>query len=219
MQTRRSLDVIFLTLLVILLGYLAKTRGLLPRLGAVPVTLDGRFLKEEAWIVDEIVRDITEMSAYPSKGAAALSIHPHDGIYDIAMSGDGAAPVSVDLRDDLWSPAHFATLARAAFDAGQPTRERQLADAPPVFRQLAELTPGSLVTASAAVSRALAADIRDWRAHESAALVLGAFALRESAGRFNDTRWAMNRMTSRSPPRSALTAIRLTMAGWPMPCC
>ena len=103
MQTRRALDVVFLTVLVILLGYLAKTGGLLPRLGAVPVALDGPFLKEEAWIVDEIVRDITEMSASPSKGTAALSIHPRDGVYDIARGADGAAPVSVvkDFRDVL----------------------------------------------------------------------------------------------------------------------
>jgi hypothetical protein len=202
-KTRKSLEVLFLTALVILLGYVAHTRGLLPRLRAAPATLDGRFLKEEAWIVDEIVRDITEMSAYPAK-SAAVSIQPRDGIYDVALNGDAATPVVVDLRQDLWSPAQFSTLARAAFGGGQTTGRQQPVEAAQFFRQLVDLTPGSLVAASAAVSRALAADIHDWRAHESAALVLGAFALRESAGRFNDTRWAMNRMTAHLAVATAL---------------
>ena len=203
MKSRKSLEVIFLTALVILLGYVANTRRLLPRLRAAPATLDGRFSKEEAWIVDEIVRDITEMSAYPAKGAA-VSIQPRDGMYEIAMNGGAAAPVGVDLREDLWSPAQFSTLARAAVGAADTAGRQRPVDAVQVFRQLVDLTPGSLVTASAAVSRALAADIHDWRAHESAALVLGAFALRESAGRFNDTRWAMNRMTAHLAVAAAL---------------
>jgi hypothetical protein len=84
-KTGKSLEVIFLTALVILLGYVAHTRGLLPRLRAAPATLDGRFLKEEAWIVDQIVRDITEMSADPAK-SAAVSIQLRDGIYDVARA-------------------------------------------------------------------------------------------------------------------------------------
>ena len=46
--------------------------------------------------------------------------------------------------------------------------------------------------------------MRDARAHDSAALVLGAFALRESAGVFSDVRWALNRMTAHLAMAAAL---------------
>jgi hypothetical protein len=41
--------------------------------------------------------------------------------------------------------------------------------------------------------------------HEAAALTVGAFALRESAGRFCDVRWSLNRMTAHLAMAAALT--------------
>ena len=54
------------------------------------------------------------------------------------------------------------------------------------------------------VSAALKRDMRNPRAHEAAALMLGAFGLRESAGGLSDTRWALNRMTAHLAVAQAL---------------
>src|SRR5262245_18018058 len=101
------------TLLVLLLGILAEiiyTRGFGARLGAKAGGLDAPFTTEEAWVVDEIVRDVTEMSAYPDKPPAATieEVRSGGGIYRVTV-GD-AEPCELDLRNDLWLPAAFANL-------------------------------------------------------------------------------------------------------------
>ena len=66
------------------------------------------------------------------------------------------------------------------------------------------MTPEQVVRAGQAVSAALKTNMRDAHAHESAALVVGAFAFRETAGMFSDTRWALNRMTAHLAMAAAL---------------
>ncbi len=66
------------------------------------------------------------------------------------------------------------------------------------------MTPARIVRAGQSVSETLSKDMRDARAHEGAALVLGAFALRESAGFFSDVRWTLNRMTAHLAMAAAL---------------
>jgi tetratricopeptide (TPR) repeat protein len=197
-------------LLVVLLGFLVEiiyTRGFGTRLGAKAAALDAPFTTEEAWIVDEIVHDITEMSAYPGKPPAATiqDVRPDGGIYRVTV-GD-AEPSELDLRNDLWSPAAFAVLARDTFGSTASAGGTVAAPAS-IYRSLVELTPASLVAADAAVSTRLASDMRDVSAHESAALMLAGFALREAAGRMADTRWAMNRMTAHLAIATALRGRR-----------
>jgi hypothetical protein len=116
MRMRRT-QVRNLLLLAVLIGvlvYLANTRGIGLRLGGAPARLHGPFVTEEAWIVDDIARDIAEMSAYPAKGPVKLAATVSNvaGLYHVSTTAT-SAPVEVDLRQDLWSPAQFAVLARA----------------------------------------------------------------------------------------------------------
>ena len=69
-------------------------------------------------------------------------------------------------------------------------------DPPDQHNQLLDLTPDSILKANAVISAALKREMRNPRAHEAAALILGAFGLRESAGGLSDTRWVLNRMTA-----------------------
>src|SRR5258706_114668 len=158
--------------LVCLLGFLIQlvyTRGFW-RLGATPAPLAAPFTTEEAWVVAEIVRDITEMSAYPqSAPPTSIEPAPNAGIYRVVLGAGG--PLELDLRDDLWSPAAFAALAREAFGGAQMP-SRTAGNVSPVHPLLVELTPSTLVAANAAVSHALRSDIRDVAAHEAAALTL-----------------------------------------------
>ena len=197
-------------LLVVLLGVLSQilyTRGLGTRLGAKVAPLAEPFTTEEAWVVDEIVRDITEMSAYP---AAASAVHvqetqPNSGLYRIAVGS--RAPLEIDLREDLWSPSAFASVAREAFP-GSSANQTAAVFPTPVHASLVELTPAKLVDADTAISKALAGNMRDVAAHEAAAITLAGFALREAAGRMGDTRWALNRMTAHLAVAAALRGNR-----------
>jgi tetratricopeptide (TPR) repeat protein len=209
-------------MLLATLASVVYKRGFGWRLGAAPAALEGEYLTEEAWIVGEIVRDIAEVSAYPSPAPVDLRIGPateEAGEYAVYMHGL-RAPIELDLRRELWNPAAFAAVARAvmAMDGGRPVNAAKApaaragaaaakspyASSAAVHPALLDLTPASIVNASVALSRLLAVNMREAQPHESAALVLGAFALRESAGRFSDTRWAMNRMTAHLAMAEAL---------------
>jgi hypothetical protein len=93
----------------------------------------------------------------------------------------------------VWDPERFGQLARAMIEGAtsSPTSATHA-----VHQRLTELTPQNLKAASNDISAALAERMNDPLLHESAALTIGAFGLRESAGRFNDTRWSLNRMTA-----------------------
>jgi len=193
-------------LLVALLGILAQivyTRGFGLHLGAKAAPLAAPFTTEEAWVVDEIVRDITEMSAHPRPAPAVkvTDVQRGSGVFRVAVGG--AAPIDVDLREDLWSPSAFAVLARQTLVDGASSRVPTPAQSP-AFVSLVDLTPATLVAADAAVSKRLSSNMHDVAAHEAAAVTLAGFALREAEGRLNDTRWAMNRMTAHLAMAAAL---------------
>ncbi|HEX7795807.1 MAG TPA: hypothetical protein VF456_15700, partial [Vicinamibacterales bacterium] len=203
MTTRKIVTSTLLVGLLAVLGWIVHTRGFGTRLGAKTATLAPPFTTEEAWIVDEIVRDITEMSAYPKASPVVTikEVRPGGGIYRVT-AGD-AASSDVDLREAVWSPTAFAVLAHDMFgDRTSPGPAPS--DASPVYRSLIDLTPATLVAADAATAKRLVANMRDVAAHEAAALTLAGFGLRESAGRMSDARWAMNRMTAHLAIAAAL---------------
>src|SRR6266511_390778 len=189
---RKALTSISLFALLSIFASITLSRGLGVRLGAEPATLQSPYGTEEAWVVNEIVRDITEMSAYPKRSDKPV-IKPLStpGTYRVTIT-NGA--VDLDLRDDVWAPRQFTVVSRLALGiaASAPLEPPSTG----VHQALLEFSPAAVVRAGDSVSRALAANMRDGHAHEAAALTIGAFALRESAGRFSDVRWALNRMTA-----------------------
>jgi hypothetical protein len=166
---------------------------------------------EEAWIVGQIAADILEMSAH-SAGQPLRRNDPtppqvvSPGLYRVSSNSVLQRPVDINVQQDLWSPDQFEALARAALgDApavGQPSSSSE-----ELHSRLLEPTPATLIATNRTVSQALSANIRDSRAHEAAALLLGVFSLRESAGRFSDVRWALNRMTSHLAMAAALRGL------------
>lgn len=205
MRQSRSVRLVILGALVATVAAVACQRALGWRLGAAPPKVEGAYATEEEWIVGEIVRDIAEMSAHSGGRAVNLSIAPsaEAGRYRISIDGVPSA-VDLDLRRELWNPAAFAAVARAVMNGQSPAGLSVLALPLAHHRTLVDLTPASLISVSSSISHALAANMRDVRAHESAALTLGAFALRESAGPSADTRWAMNRLTAHLAMATAL---------------
>ena len=189
------------------LGAIVYRQGFGWQLGGAPAPLDTVYQNEEAWIAGEIVRDITEMSAYAADRTGRPDVPQPEalggGRYKVPQVATIKSPVDLNLADGPWSPAQFAVLARAALGPAKGLRRR----AEPLHQlhlELAEMTPARIVRASQAASAALAADMRDSHAHDRAALVLGAFGLRESAGMFSDVRWTLNRMTAHLAMSAAL---------------
>jgi hypothetical protein len=186
---------VLLALLLAVLSHIVYTRGLGWGLGGAPAALRGPYSSEEAWVVGEIARDVTEMASFPAT-APPPSVQPVAGQsarYRVARADGAGAAVDVDLSQQLWSPESFVPLVAAV--AGQTTTTAATTR-PVVHTDLLELTPSALVAASASVSSDLARDMRNPATHDAAAMTIGAFALRESAGRFHDVRWSMNRMTA-----------------------
>lgn len=200
---RTRISSVVLVLVTAALGVAASMRFPALRLRAA-ARVSGPYATEEAWIVNEIVRDVVEMAAYPAGTTAPPDVTPagEAGRYRVSV---GSAAVDLDLRDDVWAPGRFGGIAHAAL-AASPSRPATAPDPLQlVHPRLLAFTPLAIVEASQRTSRALSSNMRDARAHEAAALILGTFALREAAGRFSDTRWALNRMTAHLALAGALT--------------
>lgn len=194
MSRRNLVSTVALLILLGIFGRLAYSRAYRVFFTAKPATLAAPYTTEEAWIVDEIVRDITEMGSGTATASPAVLATAQSGVYSVSTPATPPAATSVDLSAELWSPAAFAAVTRAVL--GTPPSAVTTAGGLSVHADLLDLTALTLLATSENVSRALKGDMRDPAAHESAALTLAAFALREPVARHGDVRWAMNRMTA-----------------------
>jgi hypothetical protein len=182
---------------------------------------------EQAWIVDAIAEAILGWS-----GAAAGGPH---GRAIVTVDGEASAPqvhvtfasnqkLTLTVDHHIWSPATYVPLAAAALGGTAASRPPDGPIRPSSLEALTNPLPEVLQQENVRVSAALTADRRSGDAHEEAALVLGALALREAAGDFTDPRQIMSRMTAhltvarhlRSSPGVAgrvADAALLTLAG------
>lgn len=174
--------------LVLLLALLAGfawtlyTRGIVGRFGGGPTELATGYKTEHEWAIRESALDIEEMAAF--------------------AAGRAPKPLPASLPAVPWNAAAFVPMAMELLGDVAPASNDAIAIE--MYPQLTTLDVGSLADASATVSKVLAADMRDPHAHESAALVIGAFALREAADLYTDVRWALNRMTAHLAVAGAL---------------
>lgn len=168
--------------LVGVFGWLLYTRGVPGRMGGQPAAaLQTEYKTETEWAVRQSALDIEEMAAYADRREPK--------------------PLPAALPGTPWDVDAFETFADAAFgDAGSLST----GDATDLYPALTALDVTALIAASKTISGMLAANMRNPRAHESAALVIGAFAMRDAADKFTDVRWAMNRMTAHLAAARAL---------------
>jgi hypothetical protein len=175
-------------------------------LTAAPATLKGRYATEEQWIAGEIARDILEMAQYaggsrsPSKDDR-FSVEPAGGSPGVAIAftpaGRPEIRETVLWKRHIWAPEDYEALARSALQASGVTAVAGTpADPETVLRTLTTPQAAVIETESQRVSQRLAASMADAGAHEEAALVVGALALRESSGNFWDVRQLLSRMTA-----------------------
>jgi tetratricopeptide (TPR) repeat protein len=175
---------------------------------AEPVGLGWAYENEEAWIVGETSRDIVEMVLYardrslPSAEQLAFSVSPEaaPGPFPRYVVGFTPGPGSpqrqaLGFASYIWSPESYEPLAAGLINSlklrpADPSAEGLVSDAltNPLSRVLAQ--------ESQRVSQRLQTAMLDAGAHERAALIVGALALREAGGPFVDVRQELCRMSA-----------------------
>ncbi|MGB8356478.1 MAG: tetratricopeptide repeat protein, partial [Chthoniobacteraceae bacterium] len=173
-----------------------------------------QFQEESQFIVETIVSDVAEQMFYAKNhrlpDPKVFAVHavekagsPQDQpVYAVSVVfASDHAPLQADLKIDgpIWSPEVYGGIvAQLAKEMGA---DPAAADGGAVGDSS---LPGSLADASAStlenenkkVSEALEADFKNPLLHEEAALLLGAFALREHSGAFYDIRSPLCRITA-----------------------
>jgi hypothetical protein len=196
-----------------LLGYLGSLvwprlgRGL--RTGGTPRELESRWRTEEEWLLDSIARDLSEMAAFAGTGRrpAAKEVEvvvapaPLDAPHQLTVTVPPGRKVeqTVEIATFVWSPAAYTALARRLLtEVGACAEPPKEAPEPPanLLQALTDPLPVSIERANQRASAALSERICAPASHEAAALVLAAFALREAAWVYRDTRATLSRITA-----------------------
>jgi hypothetical protein len=158
-----------------------------------------RLPSESAWIAASVATDVVEMAAFlarrPLPAPESIEAAVADGDR-VVVSVAGTPRVTIDPATFVWSPAPYLSLAKSLLPRTGTAPRR----VPPVSTRLLEalLRPsaGVLVDEDRRISAALSAKPASAAAHEEAALLLAAFALRERAAWLSDVRPALNRATA-----------------------
>ena len=163
MSRRNLVSTVVLLLLLGIFGRLAYSRAYRVFFAAKPATLAAPYTTEEAWIVDEIVRDITEMGSGTASTSPTVLAAAQPGIYSVSIPATPPATTTVDLSAELWSPTAFAALAKTVL--GTAPSATRTPSGLSVHADLLDLTALTLLTTSEHVSRALKEDLRDPAVH------------------------------------------------------
>lgn len=165
---------------------------------------------EAEWIVADIVGAIAGMAEYARTGKTAAAGTVTASLETPLPTADSTQPAAFSIRHPahqarlrvtlahgIWRSVDYAPLASSLFgDASGPAQSNV---APVDVAMLSALTrPRAevMLSENARISKRLAGDMRSYRAHEQAALLLGVLALREGAGLFDDVRSTLSRMTA-----------------------
>ena len=186
-----------------------------------------RWTTEQAWIVAEIAGALVNMTApAPTVHRTArvrVEADPRaTGRAGYTIRVPSGRTLSVDITDHIWAPQHYVPVAVALLPR---SRIAACDSASPLVGRLLDLEADVIQRENIRISARLKTDMRCAPAHEEAALLLGALALREAAGPFSDPRRLLSRMTAhlamadavqRASPglvRRLADAVLLTLAG------
>lgn len=155
---------------------------------------------EQQWIVSDVATAILAMSraGLPGQAAevnAAVEVHntPGSDPFFILDIGTGK-PIRLAVDGHLWSPRTYAPLTQAVFNGANAPAAPGVD--PNVRAALVDLRVEVLLDQNERISAMLTRDMRSAAAQESAALLVGAQALRESWSTFGDVRPALSRMAA-----------------------
>jgi len=122
-------------------------------------------------------------------------------VYDLTIALDPKRPkikLQLNVNGPIWSPDVYDGVA-AVLAKNVGLKEAKPADDPEDTELLAQLTDGTagtIVREDKRLSEALEYNFSNPRLHQQAAVLLGAFALRDHAGFFHDTRLPLCQITA-----------------------
>ncbi len=172
-----------------------------------PYPTTWRFHTEEEWLVAQTVEAIGGIALFASgRGAPAplvvsvtrapLSDPLAPRRFTVALS-PGAFDVStldLPIDDHIWSPKAYAAVARQLVGPGEPAPKAAATTGLP--SALLDLRVETLERENHRISQALEKSPLNPRLNEEAALLLGAFALRETSWFFSDVRVPLCRLAA-----------------------
>ena len=168
------------------------------------------FQDESQFIVESILTDVTEMACFAKTHTVpnGLSVDAEEAAasvldaptYHVTIRVPGKT-LNSDLHIDrpIWAPEVYTDIGRSVFNALQLKNEAAPADKAAdtdFIKSLLELTAVNIESENEKLSAELERKFTDPKLHERAAMLLGAFALRETPDWFSDVREPLCRMTA-----------------------
>lgn len=149
---------------------------------------------EQEWIVADVLTAVARLAGDGGASLGPLRVQTEGGGWQHLVRIGGSPAFRLPVVNHVWSPATYVAFARQRLGshAGAGPSGADLN----VRAALTDLRVDVLLDQDAIVSQRLAADPWSPAAHDSAALLLGAFTLRETTNRFGDSRPELSRMTA-----------------------
>ena len=189
----------------------SATQGRTDRATPAAMASASPYATEQQWIVSNVATAILGMaqSTLPGPRAAttaAVAVQGNETSAPVFLVTIGRElPVRLIVDGHVWSPRTYAPLAQSLFAAGaaSPVPAGRVTDHN-VRAALVDLRVEVLLDVNERISAVLTGDMRSAAAHESAALLVGALALRESWTVFGDVRTALSGMAAHLAVADAL---------------
>ncbi len=169
---------------------------------ATPAATLRHHATEQEWLVADIVGTLVNLShfAQPSRAddppTIVVSQQPNGGRFDQFIVTIGATPaVTIGVVEHIWSPRTYEDLARTLFAGNGRVTDTTEGDLN-VRAALTDPSTEVMLQQDDRIAQALKDDMGSSSANESAALLAGVLALRESTTVISDIRPALSRMAA-----------------------
>ena len=173
---------------------------------------------EQEWIVRTVVSRLAALAALPATAPAPTVVvttqAASPGVFSVTVND--AAPLTVRVVGHIWDPRTYLPVATALGVKAGPSSAAAAGATPDaaLIDALGTLSLTDLLEHDAKVSATLRAQPRSAAVHEQAALLLGAFSMREGAGLYTDGRAARSRLTAHlTMARAIETSRTASLAG------
>jgi hypothetical protein len=170
------------------------------------------FQDESQFIVEAIASDLAEQMYYAAYhrlpdakyfdvSATEKPGSPQDApVYDVQIHLDpkqGVLSSEVNVNGPIWSPAIYQDLAEAlAQSAGVNAINQKAATDTSFLAKLTDSSPETIEQENQDLSSSLEGDFQNPQLHEEAAVLLGAFLMRDHSGHFFEILSPLSRMTA-----------------------
>jgi hypothetical protein len=176
------------------------------------------FQDESQYVVESVLTDLVEMASYAKShqlpAAFSVTAEPRSDSefrlpsYDVKIVLGKKAAMEKTLRvsQPIWAPELYDNFAKTLIESATGAANKHDSNDLSVLLALTDLQPAAIEAENVRVSHLLDANFNDPTLHEMAAVILGAFALREFSGNFYDVRSPLCRMTAHLALSRALSA-------------